>query len=56
MKFSDSCAKCMYDRQMAKTDNEAYLSEVKPEMVFDDHLRLSVDFNDLIRYNRSNLS
>lgn len=29
MKFSDSCAKCMYDRQMAKTDNEAYLSEVK---------------------------
>ena len=29
MKFSDTCAKCMYKRQMDKTDNEDYRREVK---------------------------
>ncbi len=29
MKFSETCAKCMYERQMAKTDNKDYLAEVK---------------------------
>ena len=29
MRFSDSCAKCMYDRQCQKTDNKEYLAEVK---------------------------
>ncbi len=29
MRVNDSCAKCMYDRQCAKTDNEKYLSEIK---------------------------
>ncbi len=27
MRISESCAKCLYDRQKNKTDNEAYLSE-----------------------------
>ncbi len=29
MRISESCAKCLYDRQMNKTDNEDYLSEIK---------------------------
>ena len=29
MKFSDSCAACMYDRQCAKTDNADYLKKIK---------------------------
>ncbi|RKM59408.1 DUF89 family protein [Butyrivibrio sp. CB08] len=29
MKFSDTCAKCMYDRQIKKTDNKDYLAEIK---------------------------
>ncbi len=29
MRFSDSCAKCMYDRQLKKTDNKDYLAEIK---------------------------
>ena len=29
MKFSDNCAKCMYDRQLKKTDNKDYLAEIK---------------------------
>lgn len=29
MRVNDSCAKCMYDRQCAKTDNKEYLSEIK---------------------------
>lgn len=29
MKFNDSCAKCMYDRQCLKTDNKEYLAEIK---------------------------
>lgn len=29
MRISDSCAKCLYDRQMNKTDNPAYLAEIK---------------------------
>jgi uncharacterized protein with ATP-grasp and redox domains len=29
MRISESCAKCLYDRQAAKTDNAAYLAEVK---------------------------
>ncbi len=29
MRFSDSCAKCMYDRQLKKTDNQDYLAEIK---------------------------
>ena len=29
MKFNDSCAKCMYDRQCQKTDNKEYLAEIK---------------------------
>lgn len=29
MRFSDSCAKCMYDRQVKKTDNREYLAEIK---------------------------
>lgn len=29
MRISESCAKCLYDRQKNKTDNEAYLAEIK---------------------------
>ena len=29
MRISESCAKCLYDRQKNKTDNEAYLSEIR---------------------------
>lgn len=29
MKLTPSCAKCMYDRQKLKTDNEEYISKVK---------------------------
>ena len=29
MRFNDSCAKCMYDKQLKKTDNKDYLSEIK---------------------------
>ena len=29
MKLTSSCVKCMYDRQLLKTDNKEYLSEVK---------------------------
>ncbi len=29
MKFNDSCAKCMYDKQLKKTDNKEYLAEIK---------------------------
>lgn len=29
MRVNDSCAKCMYDRQCAKTDNKEYLFEIK---------------------------
>ncbi len=29
MRFNDSCAKCMYDRQCKKTDNKEYLAEIK---------------------------
>ena len=29
MRISESCAKCLYDRQKEKTDNEEYLAEVK---------------------------
>ena len=29
MRISESCAKCLYDRQKEKTDNEEYLTEVK---------------------------
>ena len=29
MRISESCAKCLYDRQVNKTDNQAYLAEVK---------------------------
>jgi hypothetical protein len=29
MRISDRCAKCLYDRQANRTDNEAYLSEIK---------------------------
>lgn len=29
MRISESCAKCLYDRQKNKTDHEAYLSEIR---------------------------
>ena len=29
MRISESCAKCLYDRQLNKTDNEAYLAEIR---------------------------
>ena len=29
MRISESCAKCLYDRQLNKTDNVQYLSEIK---------------------------
>ncbi len=29
MRFNDNCAKCMYDRQLKKTDNKDYLAEIK---------------------------
>ena len=29
MKFNDSCAKCMYDRQAKKTDNKEYLAKIR---------------------------
>ena len=29
MRISDSCAKCMYDRQQNKTNNKEYLAEIK---------------------------
>ena len=29
MRISDSCAKCLYDRQAEKTDNAEYLAEIK---------------------------
>lgn len=29
MRISESCAKCLYDRQLNKTDNAGYLAEVK---------------------------
>ena len=29
MRISESCAKCLYDRQADKTDNKAYLAEIK---------------------------
>ncbi|MCR5733106.1 MAG: ARMT1-like domain-containing protein, partial [Lachnospiraceae bacterium] len=29
MRISESCAKCMYDRQLNKTDNAEYLAEIK---------------------------
>ena len=29
MRISESCAKCLYDRQKNKSDNEAYLSEIR---------------------------
>ncbi len=29
MRISESCAKCLYDRQMNITDNEGYLAEIK---------------------------
>ena len=28
MRISASCAKCLYDRQLNKTDNKAYLVEI----------------------------
>lgn len=33
MRISESCAKCLYDRQKNKTDNEAYLSEIRELLV-----------------------
>jgi hypothetical protein len=29
MKISESCANCLYDRQRARTQDEAYLAEVR---------------------------
>ncbi|MCR5098060.1 MAG: ARMT1-like domain-containing protein [Lachnospiraceae bacterium] len=29
MRFNDNCAKCMYDRQVKKTNNQEYLAEIK---------------------------
>ena len=29
MRISESCAKCLYDKQKNKTDDDAYLAEVK---------------------------
>ena len=29
MRISESCAKCLYDKQANKTDNAEYLEEVK---------------------------
>ena len=29
MRISERCAKCLYDRQKNKTDNEAYLSKIR---------------------------
>ena len=29
MRISESCAKCLYDRQKNKTDNEAYLNKIR---------------------------
>ena len=29
MRISESCAKCLYDRQLNKTDNHEYLAEIK---------------------------
>ena len=29
MRISESCAKCLYDRQAAKTDNKEYLAEIR---------------------------
>ncbi|MBR6149513.1 MAG: DUF89 family protein [Lachnospiraceae bacterium] len=29
MRISESCAKCLYDRQLNKTDNKEYLAEIK---------------------------
>ena len=29
MRISESCAKCLYDRQLNKTDNKDYLAEIK---------------------------
>ena len=29
MRISESCAKCLYDRQLNKTDNAEYLARIK---------------------------
>ena len=29
MRISESCAKCLYDRQRGRTDNAEYLAKVK---------------------------
>ena len=29
MRISESCAKCLYDKQQNKTDNEEYLAKIK---------------------------
>ena len=29
MRISDSCAKCLYDRQKRKTDHAEYLAEIR---------------------------
>ena len=29
MRISESCARCLYDRQLNKTDNAEYLAEIK---------------------------
>ena len=29
MRISESCARCLYDRQLNKTDNKEYLAEIK---------------------------
>ncbi len=51
MRVNDSCAKCMYDRQCAKTDNKEYLSKIKllldnrPENITS--CELNMEFNRL---------
>lgn len=51
MRVNDSCAKCMYDRQCAKTDNKEYLLEIKnlldnrPENITS--CELNMEFNKL---------
>jgi len=50
MKFSDDCARCMYDRQKNKTDNKEYLAEIKA--VLDNRTQDVTSPEIVIEFNR----
>ena len=45
MRISESCAKCLYDRQRARCRNEEYLAQVKK-------LIEEREENDMVRYHQ----